>query len=115
MTNKCIHATMRLIFENCQFYLAQELLRLVSSNDMESFNTTASYLSDNLQPLPYTPFAAMLAKQQQNYASGSDRDNRSNDTYSIGVPGKNSVKEVSSITLMQILPFFVMKSVALCR
>lgn len=69
----------------------------MSSNDMESFNTTATYLSDNLQPLPYTPFAAMMAKQQQNYASGSDQDNRSNDTYSIGVLGKNSVKEVSQI------------------
>lgn len=73
---------------------------MVSSNDMESFNSNAMYLSDNLQPLPYTPFAAMLAKQQQNYASGSDQDNRSIDTYSIGVLGKNSVKEVSHARLL---------------
>lgn len=81
-------------------------MRLVSSNDMESFNTTATYLSDNLQPLPYTPFAAMIAKQQQNYASGSDQDNRSNDTYSIGVLGKNSVKEVSANFTVQYILFW---------
>lgn len=80
------------------FQFKQELLRLVSNNDMESFNTTATYLSDNLAPLPYTPFAAMLAKQQQNYTSGSDQDNRTTDTYSIGVLGKNSIKEVNQFT-----------------
>lgn len=74
----------------------QELFRLVSRYDMESFPTNATYLSDNLQPLPYTPFAAMIAKQQNNYATSTDKDNRTTDTYSIGVLGKNSVKEVSS-------------------
>lgn len=64
---------------------------------MESFNTNASYLSDSLQPLPFTPFATMIAKQQQNYATSNDHDNRMSNNYSVGILGKNSIKEVNRI------------------
>lgn len=71
------------------------MLRLVSSNDEDSYNSNAFYLSDNMQTLPNTPFAAMIAKQQTNYAiAESNQDKRSTVTYGIGVPGKDSVKEV---------------------
>lgn len=68
------------------------MLRLVSSNDEDSYNSNAFYLNDNVQTVPNTPFAAMLAKQQTNYAITEDK--RSTVTYGIGVPGKDSVKEV---------------------
>lgn len=70
-------------------------MRLVSSNDEDSYHTNAFYLNDNVQTLPNTPFAAMIAKQQTNYAiAESKQDKRSTVTYGIGVPGKDSVKEV---------------------
>lgn len=68
-------------------------MRLVSSNDEDSYNSNAFYLNENVQTLPNTPFAAMMAKQQTNYAIAEDK--RSTVTYGIGVPGKDSVKEVN--------------------
>lgn len=74
----------------------QELLRLVSSNDEDSYNSNAFYLSNDIQTQPNTPFAAMIAKQQTNYAiTDTKQDKRATVTYGIGVPGKDSVKEVS--------------------
>lgn len=71
------------------------MLRLVSSNDEDSYNSNAFFLSNDMQTVPNTPFAAMIAKQQTNYAiAESNQDKRSTVTYGIGVPGKDSVKEV---------------------
>lgn len=70
------------------------MLRLVPSNDIESLNEHAAYLSESLQPLPSTPFAAMIAKQIHNDAAAY-KDGSSRDAFTIGVPGKASVKEVS--------------------
>lgn len=68
----------------------------MSSSDEESFNSNAFYLSENLQPLPNTTFAAMTAKEQTNNATKStNQDTRSTNAHEIGVLGKNSVKEVS--------------------
>lgn len=73
----------------------------MSSSDEESFNSNAFYLSDNLQPLPSTAFAAMIAKEQTNNAAKStNQDTRST---VIGVLGKNSVKEVSDPKSHQFL------------
>lgn len=70
-------------------------MRLVSSNDEDSYNSNAFYLSDNVQTSANTPFAAMIAKQQTNYAiAESNQDKRATVSYGIGVPGKDSVKEV---------------------
>lgn len=80
----------------------QELFRLVSSSDEESFNTNAYYLSDNLQALPNTPFAAMIATQQANYAIASNQDRRSTNTYGIGVAGKDSVTQVDIALIQKI-------------
>ncbi|XP_031624324.1 WD repeat-containing protein 75 [Contarinia nasturtii] len=80
----------------------QELLRLVSTNDEDSYNSNAFYLSDNVQTLPNTPFAAMIAKQQTNYAIAEDK--RSTVTYGIGVPGKDSVKELTSLQAHTMAP-----------
>lgn len=43
-----------------------------------------------------TPFAAMIAKQHTNYAAtnANQEQKRININYGIGVPGKDSVKEV---------------------
>lgn len=71
------------------------MLRLVSSNDEDSYSSNAFYLNNEMQTVPNTPFAAMLAKQQTNYAiSESNQDKRTIVTYGVGVPGKDSVKEV---------------------
>lgn len=71
------------------------MLRLVSSNDEDSYNSNTFYLSDNVNTLSNTPFAAMIAKQQTNYAiAETNQDKRSGVTYGVGVPGKDSVKEV---------------------
>lgn len=66
----------------------------MSDSDEESYNPNANYLSGNLQALPNTPFAAMIAEQRSNYAIATNQDNRSKDTYGLGAPGKNSIKEV---------------------
>lgn len=51
-----------------------------------------------MHTVPNTPFAAMLAKQQTNYAiADSNQDKRTAVTYGVGVPGKDSVKEVSHL------------------
>lgn len=72
-------------------------MRLVSDNDEDAYNSNAFYLSENVQTVSNTPFAAMLAKQQTNYASAEAKpDKRSAANYGIGVPGRDSVKEVSS-------------------
>lgn len=77
---------------------SKELLRLVSSNDEDSYNTNAFYLNRELAEtiVPNTPFAAMLAKQQTNHAiaDANQEHKRININYGIGVPGKDSVKEV---------------------
>lgn len=78
------------------------MFRLVSSSDEESFNTNAYYLSDNLRALPNTPFAAMIATQQANYAIASNQDRRSTNTYGIGVAGKDSVKQVNIALIQKI-------------
>lgn len=79
-------------------------MRLVSSNDEDSYNANAFYLSDNVQTVSNTPFAAMLAKQQTNYAIAElNQDKRSTATYGIGVPGKDSVREVSRRSLIGYL------------
>lgn len=46
--------------------------------------------------MPNTPFAAMIAKQQTNHAltDANQEHKRININYGIGVPGKDSVKEV---------------------
>lgn len=76
----------------------------MSSSDEESFNSNAFYLSDNLQPLPNTAFAAMIAKEQTNNATKStNQDTRSTETHGIGVLGKNSVKEVSDPKSQQLI------------
>lgn len=79
---------------------SKELLRLVSSNDEDSYNTNAFYLNRELAEtvVPNTPFAAMLAKQQTNHAlaEANQEHKRININYGIGVPGKDSVKEVSA-------------------
>lgn len=77
----------------------KELLRLVSSNDEDSYNTNAFYLNSELAEtvVPNTPFAAMIAKQHTNHAltdAKNQEHNRININYGIGVPGKDSVKEV---------------------
>lgn len=78
------------------------MLRLVSSNDEDSYNTNAFYLNSELASdtaVPNTPFAAMIAKQQTNYAlaDANQEQKRININYGIGVPGKYSVKEVSEM------------------
>lgn len=81
-------------------------MRLISSNDEDSYNANAFYLSDNVQTVSNTPFAAMIAKQQTNYAIAElNQDKRSTVTYGIGVPGKDSVKEVRQQSLIR-LEFF---------
>lgn len=79
---------------------SKELLRLVSSNDEDSYNTNAFYLNRELAEtvVTNTPFAAMLAKQQTNHAlaDANQEHKRININYGIGVPGKDSVKEVSA-------------------
>lgn len=75
------------------------MLRLVSSNDEDSYNTNAFYLNSELASdtaVQNTPFAAMIAKQQTNYAlaDANQEQKRININYGIGVPGKHSVKEV---------------------
>lgn len=60
-----------------------------------------------MQTVPNTPFAAMIAKQQTNYAiAESNQDKRSTVTYGIGVPGKDSVKEVRHLVRI----YFVVKT-----
>lgn len=77
---------------------SKELLRLVSSNDEDSYNTNAFYLNRELAEttMPNIPFAAMLAKQQTNHAlaEANQEHKRININYGVGVPGKDSVKEV---------------------
>lgn len=77
----------------------KELLRLVSSNDEDSYNTNAFYLNSEIAEMavPNTPFAAMIANQQTNYAltDANQEHKRININYGIGVLGKDSVKEVS--------------------
>lgn len=77
------------------------MLRLVSSNDEDSYNTNAFYLNSETveatAAVPNTPFAALIAKQQTNYAlaDANQEQKRMSVNYGIGVPGKSSVKEVS--------------------
>lgn len=77
-------------------------MRLVSSNDEDSYNTNAFYLNSELTEttVSNTPFAAMIAKQQTNYAvaDANQEQKRINLNYGIGVPGKDSVKEVCTET-----------------
>lgn len=61
---------------------------------MESLNSNAAYLSESLQPLPYTPFAALMARKTNN-ESAAVRDTRPTEPVKIGVLGKSYVKEVS--------------------
>lgn len=78
----------------------KELLRLVSSNDEDSYGTNAFHLNNDMQIAPNTPFAAMLAKQQTNYAiTELNQNKRTTANYGIGVPGKDSVKEVRKYNL----------------
>lgn len=74
-------------------------MRIVRGSDIENFSNNAVYLSDKLQPLPYTPFMALLAKERHSETTtdSTEQDKRETETYSIGVLGKNSVKEVSWI------------------
>lgn len=77
-------------------------MRIVCGTDVESFSNSAAYLTDKLQPLPHTPFTALLAKERHNETVQSS-DQRESETYSIGVLGKNSVKEVIILQLFNIL------------
>lgn len=61
---------------------------------MESLNSNAAYLSESLQPLPYTPFAALMARKTNN-ESAAVQDTRPTEPVKIGVLGKSYVKEVS--------------------
>lgn len=99
----CIQLTLTLdvsfciILYNFVSFVVQELLRLVSSKDMESLNAHAAYLSESLQPIPYTPFAALMARQTNNEsatAAAAVQDTRSTEAHTIGLLGKASVKEV---------------------
>lgn len=81
-------------------------MRLVSSNDMESLNVNAAYLSETLQPIPYTPFAALMARQINNESASTVQDARSTGRFTIGLLGKASVKEVWGLLRIYFIYYF---------
>lgn len=69
---------------------------MVADGDTES--TSAAYLHDGNQPMAYTPFGAMIAKQIHNATVIKNQPYSSQ--LAIGNNGKSSVKEVSLLFLL---------------
>lgn len=76
-------------------YALQELLQFVSDSDLESLASSSAFVSDTLQPIPSTPFGAMIAKQIYNAAASNKLNNQQTGGITIGEKGKTSVREVS--------------------
>jgi hypothetical protein len=73
-----------------KFMFLQELLCLTDKNDFETV-APSKFFGDAAQPLPKTPFAAMIAKQ-----ISSDKEKNKTHTWAkVGTKEKEAVKEVS--------------------
>lgn len=79
------------------FFLSsnQELLHLISDSDVDAMSPSVAFSSDNPQPLPYTPFGAVLAKQIQSVNDSRTDNQNFTGSGSIGETGKASIREVS--------------------
>lgn len=73
----------------------------MSDSDLESLASSSAFVSDTLQPIPSTPFGAMIAKHIYNAAASNKINNQQSGGITIGEKGKTSVREVS-----EFLSFF---------
>lgn len=76
-------------------FVLQELLQLVNDSDQDSMASSAAYLQDGNQPMTYTPFGALIARQIHNATNG-ESGKKGGGGITLGKHGKSTVKEVST-------------------
>lgn len=67
---------------------------MVNDSDQDSLVSSAAYLQDGNQPMTYTPFGALIARQIHNATIGG-ANKADVGKIVLGPNGKSSVKEVS--------------------
>lgn len=76
---------------------------MVNDSDQDSLASSAAYLQDGNQPMTYTPFGALIARQIHNATSvETGKTTGSGGGIALGKYGKSTVKEVSQYISSQI-------------
>lgn len=68
---------------------------MVNDSDQDSLASSAAYLQDGNQPMTYTPFGALIARQTNN-STKAESGKSSAGGIALGKYGKSTVKEVST-------------------